>query len=346
MKKSALILAAVLLFAFSLPSLAGDLEEAVPDRVRDRVGTSSAPGGVSEILRNALDDSLGEIRQLGARALGIFAAALLTGTASVLAGEKGVGAVRLCGTAAITALSASGVGSMLSMAGELSEQISAFAAVLLPTVASACVGAGQAASSAASLAATTLVLDLLADISARVTRPLVYCFAAASAGAAAFGGYTRSLASLIKWAAATVLTLTAMLFTAYLGITGAVSGGADAAAVKLTKTAISGLVPVVGKIVSDAADSVASGFVILRNTAGIFGMLVILALIAGPALEAAAGYLFFKAAAILSEGVAGQEISALIGDMGTAMALALGSAGLSGVIVFISVTNAILRVSS
>ena len=64
------------------------------------------------------------------------------------------------------------------------------------------------------------------------------------------------LSALIKWLMEWALKLCLYLFTGYMAITGVVSGTADAAAGKAARIAISGAVPVVGGILSDAADAV------------------------------------------------------------------------------------------
>ena len=82
------------------------------------------------------------------------------------------------------------------------------------------------------------------------------------------------------------MKLVLSLFTGYMAITGVISGTADAAAVKVTKMAISGAVPVVGGMLSNATETVLAGAAAVRATAGVLGLLAILAITAAPFFEA------------------------------------------------------------
>lgn len=68
----------------------------------------------------------------------------------------------------------------------------------------------------------------------------------------------------------------------YLTASGAIAGSADAAAVKAAKMTISRAIPVVGGILSDAAETVLAGAGVLRGTVGVVGMLVVLAICLTP----------------------------------------------------------------
>ncbi|MEI3305825.1 MAG: hypothetical protein V8R40_07230 [Dysosmobacter sp.] len=77
----------------------------------------------------------------------------------------------------------------------------------------------------------------------------------------------------------------------YLSVVRIVSGSADGATVKVAKAAISGVVPVVGGILSEVSETVMAGAGMLKNTIGIFGMLAVLAACAYPFLQLGVQYL-------------------------------------------------------
>ena len=74
------------------------------------------------------------------------------------------------------------------------------------------------------------------------------------------------------------LKVSIYLFTGYLGITKVISGSTDAAALKATKMTISGMVPVVGGMISDASETIILSIGIMKNTAGVYGVLAILSI--------------------------------------------------------------------
>jgi stage III sporulation protein AE len=84
-----------------------------------------------------------------------------------------------------------------------------------------------------------------------------------------------------------LLKLTLYLFTGYLSITGVVSGSIDSQTLKATKLTISGFVPVIGNILSDASEALLVSTALIKNAAGVYGMLAIIAVGIGPFLNIA-----------------------------------------------------------
>ena len=117
------------------------------------------------------------------------------------------------------------------------------------------------------------------------------------------------------------------IFTTYISITGVVSGSTDAAALKATKVTISSVVPVVGGILSDASEAVLVTAGLMKNAAGVYGMIAVLALFLNPFLRIGLQYLLLKATAALGGIFSVKEMSGLAEDFGTAMGLLLAMTG-------------------
>ena len=354
LKKSAIALAALVLLTLTATVRAEGLDDVVsaaPEAAREAAaeiesGSFDLGAILGDIVKNALFGGEDPVKDALKNAAAVFAASLLTALCAAFTGEGGgINASWLAGTLAVAAAAMGGVGSMIGSCERAIDDLCAFSAALLPTLATASAATGTAASSAANLAAASLFMALMSSLTKNVIVPLIYAFVAASAASAAFGGMISSAVKLIKWAINTLLIVIATAFTLYLTITGVISSRVDAAAVKLTRTAIGNLVPVVGRIIADASESVAAGFDTLRSAAGVIGMIAIIAIAAGPVIKAAANHLAFKAAAALSEPIAGKEISSLIGDIGTAMGFSMGTVGLCSAMLIISVTVTIRAVS-
>lgn len=79
-----------------------------------------------------------------------------------------------------------------------------------------------------------------------------------------------------------------------LSLTNLLAGSADRLAVRVGKTVISGAVPVVGGILSDATEAVAAAALTLRGTLGVLGVFSVLALCLAPLLHLAVQYLFYQ----------------------------------------------------
>ena len=110
----------------------------------------------------------------------------------------------------------------------------------------------------------------------------------------------RGIADGIKSLTSGVLKLILTLFTAYLAIAGGVSGNVDRMTLKTAKLAVSGAVPVVGGVISDATETMLSGAALLRGSIGIFGMLCVAAICFVPFVRAGASYLCYKAGAAVT----------------------------------------------
>ena len=104
------------------------------------------------------------------------------------------------------------------------------------------------------------------------------------------------LGRLIEW------TLKGIVygFTAFLGACGIFAGNVDAAALKAVKFTISGVVPVVGGMISNAAETVLSGASVLKGLIGTYGMLAVLALFLTPFLKMSISYFSLRLTAGLS----------------------------------------------
>jgi stage III sporulation protein AE len=127
----------------------------------------------------------------------------------------------------------------------------------------------------------------------------------------------------VKWLMTWGLKVILYVFTGYMGITRVITGTADAAAIKAAKLTISGVVPVVGGILSDASEAVVLSAGVMKNAVGIYGLLAVIAIWITPFLQIGIQYLLLKATAALSETFGVKRCSDLIGRFAAAMGLLL-----------------------
>jgi len=132
------------------------------------------------------------------------------------------------------------------------------------------------------------------------------------------------------------LKIVLYVFSAYMSITGVVSGSVDAASMKATKIAISGAVPVVGGILSDASEAVLVGAGVMKSAAGVYGLLAILAVWIGPFVQIGCQYLLLKATAAVCGVIGTKETTGLISDFTGAMGLLLAMTGTVCLLLLIS----------
>ena len=90
------------------------------------------------------------------------------------------------------------------------------------------------------------------------------------------------------------MTLMTSAFCLYISLSGAISGSADALAVKTTKSVIASAFPIVGGILSDSAAAMLSAAGLIKNSAGVFCLIAVCALCAGPFALLSVKMLVFK----------------------------------------------------
>lgn len=361
MRRWGLLVLPVLCLCLVLPARAAEEEdvlaaqeealdvEGLERAARESGGEIAYGTGLEDGLEQLLDTGTGALNGVVRRAVRsgvlLLVILLLCGLAENLTGGLGKGAtpaVALAGTLAVTAVAVGDVNSLLGMGREAIGDMTAFANVLLPAVAAVTAATGSVAGAGARQMAAVLFSGVLANLINGLLVPLLYAHLAASAAQAATGnpGLGR-VAGLFKWAAATALTAMMLAFVGYLTVSGVVAGSADAMTVKAAKFAISGAIPVVGGILSDAAETILVSAGVLKGTVGVFGMLTILAICLLPLLHMAVHYLVYKVAAALSATVSTGALAGLVDQIGGAFGLLLGMTGASCLLLLIALVSSL-----
>ncbi len=304
-----------------------------------------------------LDEGIGTLLDTGSREIhGIVRRAVRSGvlllvilllvgladTAQDSLGARGGAAVTLAGTLAVTAVAVADVNSLIGMGAGALEDMRSFANVLLPAVAAVTAATGAVTGAAARQMAAVLFSDVLMNLIDGLLVPVLYGYIAASVAWAAVGNEgLKRLAALLKWAVTTVLTAVMLAFVGYLTASGVIAGTADAASVKAAKFAISGAIPVVGGILSEAAETVLASAGVLRGTVGVFGMVTVLAVCLVPLLELAVHYLAYKLVAALAAAVGQGRVHSLVEQLGGAFGLILGMTGACCLLLLIALVSSI-----
>ena len=202
----------------------------------------------------------------------------------------------------------------------------------------AAVAAQGGVTSSAALYTGTAIFDMvLGSVIAKMLIPLVYLYLALVTANSALGeDLLKRMSGLIKGSMTWFLKIILMVFTTYISITGVVSGTTDAAALKAAKVTISSVVPVVGGIMSDASEAVLVSAGLMKNVAGIYGILAILAVFLEPFLRIGIQYLVLKSTAAVCSLFGVKTITDLIDQFSVAMGLLLAMTGAESILMLIS----------
>lgn len=306
--------------------------------------------GLREILSTGSDQLSGVLRKAvrsGVLLLSVvLLCALAQGTYEAAGDGGGLQVVPMVAALAITAISVSDVHSLIGMGRQALADMDTFAKILLPTMAVVTAASGAPGAAAARQLAAMLFSNVLLSVINGLLMPLCYGYIAACVAHAAVGNEgLKRIAGVLKWVVTSVLTILLLAYVGYLTVSGVVAGTADAVAVKAAKFTVSSMVPVVGGILSDAAETVLAGAGLLKNAVGVFGMLVILSMCLVPFLQLGVHYLAYKLTAALAATVAEGRISGLIDSIGGAFGLILGMTGASALLLLVSMVSAVSMVA-
>ena len=134
------------------------------------------------------------------------------------------------------------------------------------------------------------------------------------------------------------MTVITLAFTAYIQIAGLVSTSVDAAAVKMARSVISSVLPVVGGIASDASAAVVSAAGVVRSCAGAFGLIAVCAICIGPFTVLSVKIFLYHMVARIAESLHTERVSYLLAGVGTTLSLLLGMMGTCSIMLFVSLT--------
>lgn len=327
--------------------------EELPQELRDISGalkvdgsydTGSALERLWKSFRDSVRRELGENLRSASALVAIAIACALSG--SVCSGKAIKEYINIAGCCAAAVSLLGGLDSIVSQTAAALNQLSDYSKAALPAIFTAAAACGAVGSSAAKYAAVCLALDVLMSLAQKLIVPLVYAYLALALSGSVFpNSLLSNTARLIRWAATTAMTVMTLAFSAYIGMTGLISGSVDAVAIKATRTVISTSLPVVGGLISDASATVLSAASVIKNSAGVFGLIAVCALCAGPFALLSVKMLVLKAVAAATDMVPNGRLSSLIASVAAAMGLLLGLLGCCGIMLFISIMAGIKAVS-
>lgn len=329
-----------------------DLEKAGEEYIgeTDLTGDLDVPSILESMGQRVQDSLAGVVKEAVRSCVLLLVVTLLCGLAESMGAGAGGDPLKISTLAAALSIAAIAVGdvnSLLTLGEEAIYNMQGLGDILLPAVSMTTAASGAPAAAAVKYSATILFSDFLIRLINHLLIPLCYAFVAVNVAWAALGNDgLKRMGSLLKWLSTTILSVILLVFIGYLNLSGVISGSADAATVKAAKFTISNMVPVVGGVISDTAETLLAGASLLRNTAGVFGMLAVLGICLVPFLNLGIHYLMYKVTAALAATVSGDgRVTGLIEALGSAFGLILAMTGSCGVLLIVAMTSAVSAVA-
>lgn len=333
--------------AVELPeALSGAVPQELLDSAREGNGLLSRGAaylwdGLACALHDALADSL-----RGAVSLMLLAllCGLVEGTAAG-AGEPSAHYTGYVGVLGAAALAAGDLRSLIGLGVSTVDELAVMAKLLLPTLSAAMAGSGFVGAASVWQVAVLVMSDAFLSLMRGLFVPVLYCMIGVSAaGALLTGSRLTQLADGIKKILSWALSGLLIVFTAFLSLSNLLAGTADRMAVRAGKTVISGAVPIVGGILSDAAETILAGADALRGTLGILGVLGVLAICLAPLVHLAVQYLLYRTAAFFCLLVGTETLSGFLEQLSSAFSLVLAMTAGGAFILLAALLVALLMV--
>lgn len=123
---------------------------------------------------------------------------------------------------------------------------------------------------------------------------------------------SKFLKSSVVWVLGVILTI----FVGLLSVEGSLSSSVDGVTAKTAKAAVSNFIPVVGKILGDAVDTVIGCGNILKNAVGIVGVIVIIGICIMPIIKVTILMITYYLTSALCQPIADEKIVSLLSQIG------------------------------
>lgn len=258
-----------------------ELRETIPEAYRETIATQELTEliGAEQLfayLWRGIQEEGGTLMTLFAALLGIV---LLGRVAAELTAGRGRTAalserllISVCALAVFGVLSGS-----VAQVGRYLEDLQGFLNGSTPILTALLVAGGSAATGSAAAGAFSLGLVLMENLLTGVLYPLTgICFATGLLDAVSPELHMGGIARHLRWLYMTLLGAASALSTAALSFQTTLAASADSVAMRSARYAVGSLIPIVGGSIGAALGTLGSSLTLIKNTAGVTCVLVVL----------------------------------------------------------------------
>jgi stage III sporulation protein AE len=146
------------------------------------------------------------------------------------------------------------------------------------------------------------------------------------------------LANLLRNWSIGLLGMFLTIFLGVISVQGASAAITDGVAIRTAKFVTGNFVPVIGRVFTDAADTVISASVLLKNTVGIAGVAILLIIAAFPAIKILMIAFTYKFAAAILQPLGGGPIISCLDIISKSVIYVFAALGIVSLMFFLSIT--------
>ncbi len=218
---------------------------------------------------------------------------------------------------------------------EAIDNMSGFLYAIMPVLLSLLAAMGGITSAALIHPAMIMMLGLATTVIKTVVFPLIYFMAVLNIVSQISPAFkVNRLAGLFKDLSLGLLGIVMTVFVGFLGMQGLASSVTDGLAIKAAKTAAGAFIPVVGRSLAEAMDTVVGTSLILKNGIGIFGVIVIFLICAIPAVKIIAMSLIYRIVAAVIQPFGDNQLADALYSMANSLLLVFAAVAAIGLMFF------------
>lgn len=146
------------------------------------------------------------------------------------------------------------------------------------------------------------------------------------------------LSKLLQNVSVSIIGIFLTIFLGVLSVQGTATAVADGIAVKTAKFVTGNFIPVVGRMFTEAADTVISASGLLKNTVGIIGLVILCLIVAFPAIQIFCIAFIYKFAAAVLQPVGGGAIIQCLDIIGRSIIYVFACLAIVSFMFFLSIT--------
>ena len=261
---------------------------------------------IEQLLEKAKDTLLSELSRAAGMVVGLLAPALLSALARQLAGDgRGTAVVSQIAYLVCAAKLTTWFVRLIADAQALTQRIASLSDAVFPVMATLLSLSGATASAALVTPLSALAGNAFSALLAGVGLKL--CAIASALAVAGNLSPKLKLDRLFDLVKAVVNWTTGVLMTGFLGLSAVkalLGSGYDSAAVRTARYAVDNLLPIIGGEVANTMDALVSSVLLVKNAAGVTGIMVLLSICARPLMALVAALIALKLVSAMLEPVA------------------------------------------
>ncbi len=227
----------------------------------------------------------------------------------------------------------------LGLGREIIDSMVAFMHSTIPVLVTLMVSGGNVATGGVLQPVLIMIVEVAAAIFKNLFLPLIFLVSVLSivdniSDKVQISKLTGFIKQINTWCMGIILTV----FVAIVGLQGSLGAVVDGVTSKTAKFAIGAFVPVAGKYLADAADTVIGCTLLIKNAAGVAVMVGIIGICLVPLLKIFALILLYRITCVLIEPISEKRITNCITEMANSLMHILGIAASVAFMFLLSIT--------